>query len=116
MYAWRQAEGGEAKNNPFNTTWELPGSTFYNCLKKDDYGNCKSGVRNYQSEEDGINATVKTLSKGVYRGIVDSLKRGDSAKNTAEELRKSPWGTGRLVNKVLDGYAAGYSPKPKPIA
>jgi hypothetical protein len=34
FYAWRQAEGGKARNNPFNTTQSKPGSTFYNCLKK----------------------------------------------------------------------------------
>ena len=116
MYAWRQAEGGKAKNNPFNTTWDLPGSSFYNCLKKDALGNCISGVRNYQSEMDGIEATVKTLNKNIYKGIVDSLKRGDSSFNTGQELKKSPWGTGPLVLKVLDGYASGYSPKPQPIA
>jgi hypothetical protein len=114
MYAWRQAEGGKAKNNPFNTTQSKPNSTFYNCLKKGISG-CQSGVRNYMSSRDGIDATIRTLQNGRYRNILDALKKGTSAEQTAMALKASPWGTGQLALKVVQGYNSGSSPKPPQI-
>ena len=68
MYAWRQAEGGKAKNNPFNTTFKMPGATSYNSI----------GVKNYETPEKGIEATCKTLKNGRdkygYDKIIDGLK------------------------------------------
>jgi hypothetical protein len=55
FYAWRQAEGAKSSYNPFNTTHSMPNSTFWNCLKKKD-GKCVGGVRNYKTENDGIEA------------------------------------------------------------
>jgi hypothetical protein len=114
LYAWRQAEGGKAKNNPFNTTQPKPNSTFYNCLKKGISG-CKSGVRNYMSSQDGIDATIKTLRNGRYENIIKALKSGESAEQTAMALKASPWGTGQLALKVVQGYNSGSSPKPPQI-
>jgi hypothetical protein len=115
LYAWRQAEGGKAKNNPFNTTQSKPNSTFYNCLKKGISG-CVAGVRNYATEQDGIDATIKTLKNGRYTNIINALKKGDSAQNVAMALKNSPWGTGELALKVVRGYDSGSSPKPPTIA
>jgi len=115
FYAWRQAEGGKARNNPFNTTQSKPGSTFYNCLKKGVSG-CKSGVRNYLSTQDGVDATVRTIKNGRYQNIINSLKSGDSAEKSALALKSSPWGTGELALKVVRGYNSGSSPKPPKIA
>ena len=115
FYAWRQSEGGKARNNPFNTTQSKPGSTFYNCLKKGVSG-CKSGVRNYLSSQDGIDATVRTIKNGRYQNIINSLKSGDSAEKSALALKSSPWGTGELALKVVRGYNSGSSPKPPKIA
>jgi hypothetical protein len=115
FYAWRQAEGGKARNNPFNTTQSKPGSTFYNCLKKGVSG-CKSGVRNYLSSQDGVDATVRTIKNGRYQNIINSLKSGDSAEKSALALKSSPWGTGELALKVVRGYNSGSSPKPPKIA
>lgn len=114
LYAWRQAEGGKAKNNPFNTTQAKPNSTFYNCLKKGISG-CKSGVRNYMSSQDGIDATIKTIKNGRYQNIIDALKSGNSAEKTAQALKSSPWGTGELALKVVKGYNSGATPKPPQI-
>lgn len=114
FYAWRQAEGGKAKNNPFNTTQPKPNSTFYNCLKKGISG-CKAGVRNYMSSRDGIDATVKTIKNGRYQNIIDALKSGDSAEKAAQALKSSPWGTGQLALKVVQGYNSGATPKPPQI-
>lgn len=115
LYAWRQAEGGKARNNPFNTTQAKPGSSFYNCLKKGISG-CKAGVRNYANSQDGIDATIKTLKNGRYQNIINSLKSGKSAEQSALALKSSPWGTGELALKVIRGYNSGSSPKPPKIA
>ena len=107
MYAWRQAEGGKASFNPFNTTKNAPGATIYKSTK--------AKVKNYQSIEDGIKATCDTLKLSYYRDIVDGLKNdvGLYELSRMEGLKK--WGTGQLLAKVADGYLAGATPKPGPI-
>lgn len=116
LYAWRQSEGGQAKNNPFNTTHHKPGASFYNCLSKNSEGKCIQGVKNYQQDMDGIQATIDTLRNGRYDNIINSLKSGKDSMKTAMELKNSPWGTGDLTIKVLKGYQSGASPKPPKIA
>ena len=101
FYAWRQAEGAKATYNPFNTTQKKEGSTFWNCLKKKD-GKCVAGVRNYKSETDGIDATVKTLTNGHYSCIIDGLKNNIGAKEISECADLKTWGTGGLIKKILD--------------
>ena len=106
LYAWRQAEGGSATYNPFNTTWNAPGSTVYNSHR----------VRNYPSAVVGVDATVKTLLMTKYAGIAESLKADSPPLVTAAAVTASDWGTGPLTTSVLLGYAAGASPKPPAIA
>jgi hypothetical protein len=101
MYAWRQAEGKGGINNPFNTTWKLPNSTVMN----------NHGVRNYETIQDGISATVKTLNNKRYKCIVDGLRGDIGAMNIAKCPAMKTWGTGDLVQKVLLGYQQGSSPK-----
>lgn len=93
MYAWRAAEGGAAAFNPFNTTKSAPGATNYNSV----------GVKNYISEQQGIESTIKTLLNGKYNEIVGALRDGGagSARMAAEALARSPWGTGDLALRVL---------------
>jgi LAS superfamily LD-carboxypeptidase LdcB len=97
FYAWRAAEGGKAKNNPFNTTQGM----------KDDpgisvYGKNKAGVKNYSTSEFGIKATIKTLLNGRYPCIVDGLKNDIGAEKISECFDNlETWGTGELVNKVI---------------
>lgn len=104
LYAWRQAEGGKAAFNPFNTTFKKEKGSFWNCLKRKEK-KCVGGVRNYVSEVDGIDATVKTLKNGRYDCVVDGLKNDIGAKRIAEKCKSSlkTWGTGDLIGKVLDG-------------
>lgn len=116
LYAWRQSESGQAKNNPFNTTHHKPGASFYNCLSKNFEGKCIHGVKNYQQDMDGVQATIDTLQNGRYDDIVNSLKSGKDSMKTATALKNSPWGTGDLTIKVLKGYQSGASPKPPKIA
>lgn len=101
MYAWRQAEGKGGTYNPFNTTWNLPGSTTMN----------SAGVRNYKTIEDGLTATVKTLKNGRYDCIVNGLKNDIGASNIARCESLKTWGTGDLVAKVVSSYNSGSSPK-----
>ena len=54
LAAWRQAEGGTASNNPFNTTYKLDADS-----KKTDYNSV--GVKNYTNKTYGIAATLKSL-------------------------------------------------------
>jgi murein DD-endopeptidase MepM/ murein hydrolase activator NlpD len=101
MYAWRQAEGKGGTYNPFNTSWDLPGSTVMN----------SHGVRNYKSLEDGMIATVKTLKNPRYRCIVNGLRDDIGAINVAKCESLKTWGTGDLVVKVVNGYNNGAKPK-----
>jgi hypothetical protein len=94
LQAWRQGEGGQARNNPFNTSKDVPGDadTKYN----------SHGVRNYPDRKTGLDATIATLKLSYYKEIVDLLKKDNV---TAEELARTralkKWGTGEMVKKVL---------------
>jgi len=105
LLAWRQAEGGKAKNNPFNTTQRMkkdPNISNYNYV----------GVKNYSTPQIGIEATVKTLLNGRYGCIVDGLKQEKDPKEIAQCDSLSTWGTRDLVYKVLVGNYGKINPKP----
>jgi hypothetical protein len=117
LAAWRQAEGGSAKNNPFNTTFNLDSDssmTYYNCIDKNGKATkptegekkCpsgyKPGVKNYSSKNYGLEATVKTLKNGRYSCIVNGLKEEKDPKEIAKCDDLDTWGTGGLVSKVLN--------------
>lgn len=106
MYAWRQAEGGNAKNNPFNTTQNYPGATEYN----------KVGVKNYQTEEDGIQATCKTLKNGKYDKVIQAFKNNSGLSSLSDAVTSSPWGTKSLLTRITNDYISGVTPKPQAIA
>ena len=106
LYAWRQAEGGSARYNPFNTTQKSPGSVAFNSV----------GVQHYPTPSAGVEATVKTLQSPRYVSIAEALRAGSPPETAAAALAASPWGTGALATRVLAGYAAGKSPRPPAIA
>ena len=96
LYAWRKAEGGKARNNPFNTTQSMK-----NDSNISNYNS--AGVKNYSSKNIGIDATVKTLTNGRYSCIVKGLKNDVGAEEIASCSRDlKTWGTGDLVTKVLN--------------
>ena len=112
MYAWRQAEGGRASYNPFNTTKKFFGATLY--------GKNVAGVKNYSTPEDGVEATVKTLKNGHYNCIVDGLKNDIGAKRISTKCHSDlvTWGTHKrtdLITQVIDSYERGRKPSPHPI-
>jgi cell wall-associated NlpC family hydrolase len=99
LNAWTKAEGGSASNNPFNTTQQAPGASTYNSV----------GVRNYGSPQQGISATIQTLTNGRYGNILSALKQGTDARAAATALANSPWGTGSLVERMLGGPGGSVS-------
>jgi len=105
MSAWAQAEGGNAENNPFNTTQVMGGVS----RKYNDLGG-GIGVQRYPDVQTGIDATVNTLTNGRYGNIIGALRQGDDAMKAAQALANSPWGTGALTMKVLGGHPGDFTP------
>jgi hypothetical protein len=94
LEAWRRGEGGHARNNPFNTTKDVPGDadTKYNSV----------GVRNYPDPQTGLEATIATLTLPYYKDIVNLLRKDNvTAKEIAHCRSLKIWGTGNNVKKVL---------------
>jgi len=96
--AWQRAENTDAKFNPLATTWKMSGAESFNSV----------GVQNYNSEQQGIDATVKTLKLSYYTELTDKLKDDDI---TARELAASTtalskWsgGNGQYVSRSLGNY------------
>lgn len=116
LVAWQQGEGTASTFNPLATTQDWPGATIYNSV----------GVKNYASYQDGIAATVKTLSYGYagYADIVAGIKANDPAL-ALRGLYASPWGTSAtLVEQVYherlaqqaQPSAGGTVPRGHPLA
>ena len=97
IVSWIQAEGGDAKNNPLNTTHNAPGATDYNWV----------GVKNYPTVDVGLQASIETLEYGAhrdlygYRPIKRNLKAGKRAGKTLRAIESSIWGTGGLALQCL---------------
>lgn len=113
--AWTKAENTRARYNPLATTQTWPGATNFNAV----------GVKNYASREDGIAATVQTLSYGFpgYDDIREGIRTNDPER-AMRGLYRAPWGTnGALVERIwrsgdVSGEAllaeAGAPPPPPP--
>lgn len=99
--SWEAEEGGnwnnDAKYNPLNTTYELPGA-----------GNTGSqgNIKVYNSWQQGIEATAKTLASGDYAGIRSALAKGAPFSEFASAVNSSPWGT------KFSGEPGPYNPAP----
>ncbi len=110
IVAWEDKEGGNWKNtaafNPMNTTQPYDGSVPYepNPPQPND------PVQAYKNWNDGMAATVVTITNGYYPNILSALADGSSAQADASALTNSPWGTGDV--SALLGQS--YSPAPPP--
>jgi hypothetical protein len=84
--AWETAEGTQATWNPLATTYDMPGATVYN----------SSGVRNYTSRQQGIDATIDTLNvpNHGYGEIVSGLKSSADPMDTGNAIQASDWCNG----------------------
>ena len=91
--AWYQTEGGEAKNNPANTTEEAPGATDYNWV----------GVKNYPTAAAGVAANVRTFKgKGHgYEAILHCFRTNAPASKTLTAIGRSDWGTGGTLAMTI---------------
>jgi len=114
LYSWRQAEGGTAKFNPFNTTYNLTNDKdmcLYNCIKDGkgtkpvDCKTCpdgaKPGVKSYSTSNFGLEATVLTLKNSKYFCIVDGLRKEKPPKEIANCDCLETWGTRDGISNVL---------------
>ena len=102
LYAWRQSEGKLGNYNPFNTTYKEPGSVSVNSVD----------VQSYLTEQDGLNATVSSLtsSKYDYSCIVNGLRNNIGAIAIGSCSSLSTWGTNSsLISRVIASYTANSS-------
>lgn len=88
---WEQAEGSKARHNPLATTQKAPGATDFNSV----------GVKNYNTEQTGLIATVQTLKNGRYDAVLDALRKSDPVA-AANAVVASPWGTGKQLVTLVD--------------
>jgi cell wall-associated NlpC family hydrolase len=88
------AEGTEARNNPFATSYILGrGETKFN----------SHGVKNYLSPEDGVRATVETFRLRYYKKVMRLLKADAPVADVAKALSQSPYVGGS--QSVRDAHA-----------
>src|ERR1700744_2378880 len=90
IMGWQMAEGGANHNNPFNTTYDMPGASTFNSV----------GVKSYKDYSDALHATVNTLlhsdPKYGYGAIVGALK-SSNPKAFTQAIANSSGGTGALT-------------------
>lgn len=101
LVAWQQAEGTRARYNPLATTQPAPGADNFNSV----------GVKDYATQDQGLDATVKTLRNGNYPNILSALKSG-TAYDVGNAVLHSPWGTGSGLLSVLQSASVPHSPPP----
>jgi peptidoglycan hydrolase CwlO-like protein len=107
MVAWQLNEGTSADWNPLATTYSMTGAGYFN----------SSGVKNYTSLAQGLEATRLTLEKGsstyLYMPIIANLRRCSPAMKTAEAINASSWCRGctygKYVTGLIDKVAANYN-------
>lgn len=117
IYSWMYAEsgGGGGLWNPLNTVqpWPLNGpsrTTNYN----------STGVKNYVSYIDGLEAVSNVLHNSTYSGIRFALTAGNDTQDISQAITNSIWGTHFLPLKPLPPGTIGeemqYVPSPhKPL-
>lgn len=102
MRAWARYESGTPSNNPDSASWN-PLNTTLNAKGATPFNSV--GVRNYQSREQGLSATIATLNskRGYYDGILKALRRGNG-EAAMKALVASPWsGTHYGARKLRGG-------------
>lgn len=90
LVAFQAQEGGFMHNtaafNPMNTTQPMPGSHQAPGLDKN------IRVQAYSDWHEGLEATARTLSNGLYGGILAALKRSAPPDDTLKQIGASKWG------------------------
>lgn len=90
ILTWIRSEFGRsapipAHWNPLATTRDLKPNTEYNSV----------GVRNYETFDQGVRASVETLEldERGYAGILGALNEGDDPRKVIDAIRASVWGS-----------------------
>lgn len=98
MVAWEMAESTDATFNPLATT-RGGGISDLN----------RSGVQNYATRDEGLTATVDTLTSGAtgYAAIIDALQICAPASVTVDTVRASAW----CANCANGAYVADLLPE-----
>ena len=98
MVTWQVQEGTTANWNPLATTYPMPGATNFNSV----------GVKNYQSMEQGLEATRRTLDTTSYGypEILSALHRCPGSMVTARAINASSWCRGCTGGKYVTGLIA----------
>jgi hypothetical protein len=111
LVAFQAQEGGHMHNaaafNPMNTTWKMPGSSLGSGLSK------SIGVQAYSNWDQGIEATAKTLSNGLYSDIISALRRSAPPDETLRAVGASKWGCticGKTPASLLQSYGSQLFP------
>jgi hypothetical protein len=110
LKTWARFEGGHYKNsaayNPLNTTYSMPGAKGMNSV----------GVKAYSSWDDGIKATVESLTgkradERGYTAIVEALRKGADKDTILAAINKSAWvhGEGKASNYKFSGSSSEYN-------
>ncbi len=90
LAAWIGAEANNARfRNPLATTMGAAGATDVD----------EVGVKSYPTDDIGLDATVRTLTNGLYEPILSAMRAGDSGVRVVTAVAASPWGTG--ANAVI---------------
>ena len=109
LTTWAAHEGGHWKNsanyNPLNTTLDMGGSESMNSV----------GVKRYTSWDQGIQATVNTLTGASadargYSAIVNALKSGADTSSILSAISNSAWVTGKTGQNSYKGFSGGGTP------
>jgi len=109
LTTWQSREGGHWNNsasfNPLNTTLDMGNSQSMNSV----------GVKRYNSWDEGIQATIKTLtganaSARGYTDIVNALKNGASTETILSAISNSAWVTGKTGQNSYKGFKGGGTP------
>jgi hypothetical protein len=106
LTTWQSREGGHWNNsaayNPLNTTLDMGGSESMNSV----------GVKRYTSWDQGIQATLQTLTgknadaRG-YSAIVNALKSGADTATILSAISNSAWVTGKTGQNSYKGFGGG---------
>ena len=102
MSMWQPYEGG-SEDNPLNTTENMPGATNWNEI----------GVKRYKSLADGVEATARTLTNGLYPNILNAMKTGKIDGSIAPDVRTwtsgKPDGGSHFADSLGGGQNSGTS-------
>jgi hypothetical protein len=109
LTTWQSREGGHWNNsasfNPLNTTLDMGNSQSMNGV----------GVKRYNSWDEGIQATVSTLTGSNadargYSAIVNALKSGANTETILSAVSNSAWVSGKTGQNSYNGFRGGGTP------